>query len=127
MSELSRYDAGWLHLLRSENGGDLRRANWGDLNYPARIPTLVSAGVPLLQYDNGDAIVAQQSLARRLDLGLFFTEVDHLAGQLRDRARMARLRESVWCQRDAFTFDAHADRLLAFFRQAIARRAGAAR
>jgi len=127
VSELSRYDAGWLHLLRSENGGDLRRANWGDLNYPARIPTLVSAGVPLLQYDNGDAIVAQQSLARRLDLGLFFTEVDHLAGQLRDRARMARLRESVWCQRDAFTFDAHADRLLAFFRQAIARRAGAAR
>ncbi len=125
VSELSRYDAGWLHLLRSENGGDLRRANWGDLNYPARIPTLVSAGVPLLQYDNGDAVVAQQSLARRLDLGLSFNEVTQLAEQLRDGARMARLRDSVWHQREQFTFDYHADRLLAFFRRAIARRSGA--
>jgi hypothetical protein len=38
---------------------------------------------------------------------------------LRDRRRMARLRESVWRQRDDFTFDAHADRLIDFFREVI--------
>ncbi|MEA2523462.1 MAG: hypothetical protein QOF73_689, partial [Thermomicrobiales bacterium] len=35
-----------------------------------------------------------------------------------------RLRESVWQQRDLFTFDHHADRLIAFFRRVIAERGG---
>ena len=46
---LSRYDAGWLHRFRADNGGDLRRAVWDDLNAPARIPTYASAGLPMLQ------------------------------------------------------------------------------
>ena len=71
VAELSQYDAGWLHLLRSGNEGDVRRADWGDLNYPARMPTLVSAGLPLVQLENAGAVVATQSLARRLDIGLF--------------------------------------------------------
>ncbi len=120
VSEFSRYDAGWLHLIKSGNGGDLRRSDWGDLNYPARIPTLASAGVPLVQYDNGEAIVAQQSLVRNLDLGLFLTDVEQLAGQLHDEQRMGQLRENVWRQRDQFTFDHHADRLIAFFRRVAA-------
>ena len=33
----SRYDAGWLHVFRSGNGGDLTRAIWDDLNLPARM------------------------------------------------------------------------------------------
>jgi len=120
VSEFSQYDAGWLHLIKSGNGGDLRRADWGDLNYPARIPTLASGGVPFVQYDNGNAIVAQQSLARSLDLGLYLSDVEQLAAQLHDAQRMAQLRENVWRERRQFTFDAHADRLLAFFRQVIA-------
>ena len=60
VAEFSQYDAGWLHLLKSDNRGDLRQASWGDLNYPARIPTLLSAGVPLIQYDNAAAVVATQ-------------------------------------------------------------------
>ncbi|HEY0878212.1 MAG TPA: hypothetical protein VGE10_07140 [Zeimonas sp.] len=32
----SQYDAGWLHAFRSANEGELRRANWDDLNYPAQ-------------------------------------------------------------------------------------------
>jgi hypothetical protein len=119
VSEFSPYDAGWLHLLKSDNEGDLRRANWGDLNYPARIPTLVAAGVPLLQYDNGNAIVATQSLARQVDLGLFFTDAEQLREQLRDQERIARLGDNVWRQRERFTFDYHADRLVDFFRQII--------
>ncbi len=124
VAEFSRYDAGWLHFMRSENGGDLRRANWDDLNYPARIATLVAAGLPLLQYDNRGAVVATQTLARDRDLGLFFTDMEGLDAQLRDEARMARLRESVWRQRDQFTFDHHTDRLIAFFGQVIAARGG---
>jgi glycosyltransferase involved in cell wall biosynthesis len=122
LPEFSQYDAGWIHVFQSENQGDLHRANWDDLNYPARIATLAMAGLPLLQYDNQGAIVAAQTLARQLDIGVFFTEMAHLREQLRDQQRMAQLRENIWRQRDSFTFDAHADRLIAFFRDVIEQR-----
>ena len=124
LSEFSQYDAGWLHYLPSKNGGDLRRATWDDLNYPARMATLMVAGLPLLQYDNAGAIVATDALARELDIGLFFRDVDDLAAQLRDRARLEQVRANVWRSRPLFTFDAHADELVAFFRQVIAGRRG---
>jgi glycosyltransferase involved in cell wall biosynthesis len=122
--EFSQYDAGWLHFFRSENAGELRRANWDDLNCPARMATLALAGLPMLQRDNTGSIVATQELARRLNLGLFFHDMSELGQQLHDQAEMARLRESVWQQRDLFTFDHHADRLIAFFRRVIAERGG---
>ncbi len=122
VNELSRYDAGWLHVFPSKNGGELRRADWDDLNLPARIATLAAAGLPMIQRDNGAATVATQTLARALDLGLGFSSIEELAAQLRDERRMAELRESVWRQREVFTFDHHADRLVAFFREVIASR-----
>ena len=124
VAELSRYDAGWLHFFRSENEGEIRRSNWDDLNYPARLATLVAAGLPLLQRDNAGSVVATQSLARRLELGLFFSDADELSERIRDERRLAELRESVWRQRHLFTFDHHADDLVAFFRRAIERRTG---
>lgn len=120
--EFSQYDAGWLHFVKSENEGDLRRAYWDDLNYPARIATLAAAGLPLLQYDNQGALVATQSLARQLDIGLFFTEMAQFGEQVRDQTRMAQLRDNVWRQRENFTFDYHADRLIDFFRHVIEKR-----
>ncbi len=117
--EFSQYDAGWLHFFQSENAGDIRRANWDDLNYPARIATLAVAGLPLLQGDNSGAIVATQTLARERDLGLFFADMADMGAQLRDRARLAQIRANVWRQREEFTFDYHADRLIAFFREVI--------
>ena len=119
VAEFSQYDAGWLHAFRSENRGDLRRANWDDLNLPARIATLAVAGLPMIQADNPGSIVAAQTLARDRELGLSFSSIDDLAAQLRNGARMSALRESVWRQREDFTFDAHADRLIAFFRRVI--------
>lgn len=121
--ELSRYDAGWLHSFASENGGDLHAATWNDLNCPARMSTLAAAGLPMIQRDNRGATVATQTLARRHDLGVFYRDADDLAAQLRDRARMRQLRDSVWAHRHRFTFDAHADGLVAFLREAIARSA----
>ena len=120
VEEFSRYDAGWLHVEPSHNGGDIRRATWDDLNYPARMATLVAAGLPLIQLDNRGAIFATQTLARALDIGLFITHSADLRAQLRDERRMAELRANVWRVRERFTFDYHADRLLAFFREVIA-------
>lgn len=121
VAEFSQYDAGWLHFFRSENHGDLRRANWDDLNIPARMATLAAAGLPMLQRDNRGSIVASQSLGRQLDLSVLGEDMADIAAQLQDCARMERLREHVWRERDRFTFDAHADRLVDFFRAVVAR------
>lgn len=120
VEEFSRYDAGWLHCFASRNAGDLRRADWDDLNLPARVATLAAAGLPLIQRDNGDAIVAAQALARRLSVGVFYDDIDSLAAQLRDAPHMDALRTRMWAQRGQFCFDTHVPALVAFFRQVIA-------
>jgi glycosyltransferase involved in cell wall biosynthesis len=117
--EFSQYDAGWLHDVRSANGGDLHAATWDDLNYPARMGTLAAAGVPMVQRDNSGHVVATQTLARERRLGVFWREPAGLVGQLRDRALMDELRESVWSQRSHFTFDAHVGELVDFFRAVL--------
>ena len=122
VSEFSQYDAGWLHSFSSENRGDPYAATWDDLNYPARMGTLAAAGVPMIQRDNAGSMVATQSLALDNHLGLFWHETSDLVSQLRDPNLMAGLRDSVWRQKSDFTFDAHADALVDFFRQVIARR-----
>lgn len=122
VKEFGQYDAGWLHFFGSQNAGELRRATWDDLNYPARIATLAVAGLPLLQRDNPDAIVATQTLARQHDIGLFFQSMEQLGAQLRDAGRMAQLRNNVWRQREQWMFDTHADELIGFFRRVIGER-----
>jgi hypothetical protein len=119
VEEFSRYDAGWLHAFASQNAGEIRRANWDDLNYPARIATLAAAGLPMIQRDNEGAVVAAQSLVRRFGLGLFYRSIDELGAMLRDADGMARLREQVWEQRFEFCFDTHVPALQAFFRTVI--------
>jgi hypothetical protein len=116
VAEFSQYDAGWLHDVRSSNGGDLHAATWDDVNYPARLGTLAAAGVPMLQRENPGSVVATQTLLRQRELGVLWREPDDLVAALTDRALLHRLRKSVWSQRDHFTFDAHADELVAFLR-----------
>jgi hypothetical protein len=120
VAEFSRYDAGWLHYFESHNGGDMRAATWDDLNYPARIATLAAAGLPLLQRENCGHVVATQALARSLGIGVFGRSMEELAARLHDGPVIDALRESAWRQRDAFTFDHHAERLIDFLRAAIA-------
>ena len=122
VSEFSQYDAGWLHIFKSTNEGDMSRVDWPDLNYPARLATLASAGVPSVQYDNSGSIVAMQSLTQEQNLGIVYQDSEHLAEQLHDKENMMRLRASVWKQREQFTFDYHADRLINFFRRVIEQR-----
>lgn len=121
VDEFSRYDAGWLHAFGSANGGELRRANWDDLNYPARMATLAAAGLPMIQRRNEGAIVATQALARSLDIGVFYDEIGELAATLRAPERMQALRDNVWRVRASFTFDYHVPALESFFRSVIER------
>ncbi|HEX2073653.1 MAG TPA: glycosyltransferase family 2 protein [Geodermatophilus sp.] len=124
VAEFSRYDAGWLHDVRSTNRGDLHAATWDDLNYPARIGTLAQAGVPMILPSNSGHLVATQTLLRQRRLGLLYSEPHELIAALRDRSAMSALRRSVWEQRAHFTFDAHVDNLTAFFRAVIATGSG---
>jgi hypothetical protein len=117
--EFSQYDAGWLHLFESGNGGEIRRANWDDLNYPARLSTLAAAGLPMLQKANDGAIVATQTLVKQLGTGIFFDTMDELVSQLRDPEQLQTTREQVWQQRHLFTFDHHVPKLVDFFRGVI--------
>jgi hypothetical protein len=119
LAEFSQYDAGWLHWQRSENRGDIARSNWDDLNIPARLTTLLTAGLPVLQYDNEGAAVATQTLGQEHGISIFFKSMAELRVQLADDAQMARLRAKVWRQRERFTFDHHVERLVQFFRTVI--------
>lgn len=126
VEEFSRYDAGWLHFFQSRNEGEARRADWDDLNLPARMATLGVCGLPMLQRDNTGHLVATQTLVRDEGLGFFFSDMVDLGRQLRDRAALDAARDRVWAARHRFTFDHHADDLIAFFRQVIARGANKA-
>jgi len=122
VKEFSQYDAGWLHFFKSDNQGELMRANWDDLNLPARMATLAAAGLPMLQRDNKGHTVATQSIVQNLGLGLFFNDAAELAAQLRDPEKMKQLRQTVWEKRVLFSFDWHVEELIAFFKKAIARK-----
>jgi len=117
VKEFSQYDAGWLHFFQSENYGELVRANWDDLNIPARMATLALSGLPMLQKNNEGHTVAIQTLAKDLNLSLFFNNMAELKQLLQDRPFMMQLRNHVWEQRHLFTFDLHAEELINFFRQ----------
>jgi hypothetical protein len=110
--------------LKSDNGGDLGSSSWDDLNYPARMATLMAARLPLLQYDNQGSVVATQTLARKLGIGIFVKNLEQLGTQLRDKNHLSEIRANVERHRPLFTFDHHADELLAFFTRVISARSG---
>jgi hypothetical protein len=117
VKELSQYDAGWMHDFVSSNGGEIERANWNDLNIPSRIPTLMFAGVPLLQRASPGSSVAVQNLILDRGVGVLYDSIDALEVTLRDRGAMTVVRERVWSLRHTFSFDHHVARLLALFRE----------
>lgn len=119
VKEFSQYDAGWLHFFPSENFGELMRANWDDLNIPARLSTLALAGLPMLQKNNEGHTVAIQSLVKQMNLGLFFNTMKELKDLLQDKKLMGEIRNNVWQQRHYFTFDYHVDELIDFFKTVI--------
>jgi len=119
--ELSQYDAAWLHVFDSRNGGDLRRAMWDDLNLPARLGTYAAAGLPWIMRDNRASAVAMQRIADEIGAAVAFHTYEDLAAQLRDRPLLDQRTANMRAARMDFAFDTHADELIALFRRAIAR------
>lgn len=117
--EFSRYDAGWLHCFDSSNNGVLSDVSWNDLNLPARISTMMVAGIPTIQKDNSDHIVAMQSCVKNLDCGIFYKNMEDLAKQLHNRRKMEMLQANVLKHRMEFSFDEHVPELISFFRKVI--------
>ena len=117
--EFSQYDAGWLHFIESKNNGDYLRTNWEDLNIPARMATLASAGLPMIQRDNTGHIVATQSVCKSLEIGIYFKNMEELGEIIADKLYMQHIRDNVWRQRMKFSFDYHVPELIAFFRKII--------
>ena len=111
--EFSRYDAAWLHRFDSDNGGDLRRATWDDLNSPARLPVALAAGLPLLQQANPGSLVSVERVLRQEGTGLFYRSADEVADVLEEELRTRRGGAAALAVRERHTFDAHADRLVA--------------
>ena len=119
VSELSQYDAGWLHRVCSANGGDLRRATWDDLNTPARLPVLLSAGLPVLLPDNTGHRVAIDRICGEQGTGLRYRTAEDVAAALNDGSLVGAARDAAWKVRETHTFSAHADRLVATFRSLL--------
>ena len=119
VKEFSRYDAGWLHCFRSRNEGKPVRAEWDDLNLPARMNTLAAAGLPMLQLNNEGHIVAMQSKVKELNIGVCFDNYEQLGHLLRDKELMKTLRNNVLKHRKQFSFDYHVPDLIDFFRRVI--------
>lgn len=120
--EFSKYDAGWLHLVQSENHGSIDRANWNDLNIPARISTMMAAGIPCIQKDNTGHMVAMQTCLLDIDCGIFYSSISDLATLLYDKKFMKRMHKNVMNNRKKFAFDSHVPKLIEFFREVIKRK-----
>jgi len=121
-SELSQYDAGWLHIFQSSNEGHLVQVDWLDLNLPARMSTYAAAGLPMIQRNNAMHLVASQMVTKALDIGIFFETYAELAAKLNDRDYLHTIRERAWQARIHFSFDTHTDKLIQFFREVIERK-----
>jgi glycosyltransferase involved in cell wall biosynthesis len=120
VKEFSKYDAGWIHCFDSSNGNSINQAKWCDLNIPARINTLVAAGLPIIQKNNRDHIVAMKSYIQNYDIGIFYTKTEELVTKLNNKKEMNRLIQNVLANRQYFTFDHHVPSLIRFFRKVIA-------
>lgn len=117
--EFSQYDAGWLHCFDSKNNGVLSDVSWNDLNLPARISTMMVAGIPTIQKDNWKHIVAMQSCVKDIGCGIFYRDMEDLAKQLYNKRKMVKLQANVKKHRLNFSFDRHVPELVNYFRSII--------
>lgn len=119
VSEFSQYDAGWLHYYESCNQGDLMRANWSDINSPARMSTYAMAGLPMIMHDNTGHIVHHQEYLESLGMAIKIKTFDFLSEKFSDKKENEKRRENVWNQRSNFCYDSYADELINLFNSII--------
>lgn len=117
--EFSKYDAGWLHCIKSNNKGNIMCTTWDDLNYPARMSTYAAAGLPMIQYDNGCNIVATEKYLREKNIGVIYKNLEDLVDKLKDIKYMEKLQNNIMFYRYDFCFDNYLTDLINNFRRAI--------
>jgi len=115
VNEFSQYDAGWLHYYESANEGDLMRANWVDINSPARMSTYAMAGLPMIIHDNSGHIVHHQEYLEELGMAVTTKSFDTLGERFANQRKNKELRENAWSKRFEFCFDNYADKLEELF------------
>ena len=120
--ELSQYDAGWLHYFQSSNYGNLMRANWIDINCPARMSTYAIAGLPMIMHDNTGHWVHHQQYLEAHGMAVPIASFRELGRKWRESNRFRQIRENVWHNRGIFCFDHYTDELIKFFQTIIAGR-----
>lgn len=119
VSEFSQYDAGWLHYFESNNNGELMRANWIDINSPARMATYAMAGIPMIMHNNKGHIVHHQKYLESYNMAIAIDSFRDLKRAFADKGKNRQIRESVWDNRKIFCFDHYAESLISFFREVI--------
>lgn len=117
--EFSKYDIGWLHCFDSENYGSYDKVSWNDLNIPARLSTMMAAGIPTIQKDNSQHITAMFSYVKERKCGVFYTDIKDLICKLKDIENIRRIRENVLKHRMESSFDYHVQNLIEYFRKVI--------
>lgn len=119
VSELSQYDIGWLHCFNSNNKGNIQLASWVDLNIPARLSTLAAAGLPVIQKNNSNHIVAMQNIVQKYNFGVLFDNANDLSAKLKNKRLLNELTNNIINNRMKFSFDYHVPALVDFFKQII--------
>ncbi|MDR0560406.1 MAG: hypothetical protein LBG92_09550 [Prevotellaceae bacterium] len=119
VKEFSKYDAGWLHCFESHNKNSVMRLKWPDLNLPARINTFMAAGIPIIQKDNSEHIVAMQTCIQNNGAGIFFKTIEDVIIQLRNKELLDKLKADIYNRRLQFSYDYYIPDLIEFFYKII--------
>ena len=115
--EFSKYDAGWLHCVKSNNDGEILKASWDDLNIPARLTTYAAAGIPVILENNFGHINATQQIVRDFNIGIFYNDFKDLCMKLKEAKAISLYRTNMQQHRDYFTFEYHMPGLIRVFKQ----------
>ncbi|MCK8496075.1 glycosyltransferase [Spirosoma sp. RP8] len=119
VSEFSKYDAGWMHIYECDNYNELIRVSWNELNIPARVPTMLAAGLPLIVKSNHGHISYTNELVEKFDIGVSFDDYEQLGVLLRNKSYMSKVRINAWNVRKFFFFDQYVNDLVLFFHEVI--------
>ncbi|MGB7923482.1 MAG: hypothetical protein WCF57_09575 [Pyrinomonadaceae bacterium] len=103
----SRYDAGFMH---SKSDSNKHLSQFEQMNLPCRYSAYLAAGLPLVVLAEGQE--AMRTLIEQYGIGIVFSDYDDLAEQLYDAERIATLGSVVSTNRNKFSFDSNADRLI---------------
>ena len=85
------------------------RANWSDINSPARMSTYAMAGLPMIMHDNTGHIVHHQEYLESLGMAIKIKTFDFLSEKFSDKKENEKRRENVWNQRSNFCYDSYDD------------------